>query len=1162
MVPTPPQIAIDTDANADNSLPTLSLVDLPLIGRSESRQKLHNAFQRVMNDTVSVSPSSSSSVEVVAVRGSSGTGKSALVDTLHTVCGPRCIFLSGKFDQHRGKNTKPFAALTEAFSHNHDDSGILTATLPSGSITKKLSLQAKTHTLPIAPSVYRSRTQSLPQYQNNIRSEDKARAQIEEGCDGTQSSSEPPSVHAEKNTSGPSRTTTDLNIHLHNPTIGATEIRREWAFEHLKREFCKQTMKLCATGAGVVLFLDDLQWADGPSLELIHALATLSSVRKLLIVTTFRDGEDDVNQDLTKFLTRLEADDIPVTDLCLGNLAIDDLAEIIAHATRQDGDKVTELAEVVHSKTGGNPLFSIQFLKLLQDENLLRYSTVSLRWQWTIDQIRAETACSDNIVDVMVAELRRLPRELQKILMVGSFIGYTFEAKIVALVIRRLILPGDSGCERISRSRAVKLVLDSLETAESKGFVARLSRGTSDSVYRFVHDRVQEGATELIPGADIRKTVVQNIGAVAKELWSDLGPGSSIIFLAADCLNDSSHDVKDKHEAMELIELAQLNLDASRQARESSAFYPAIAYAEAGIRLLPESNAWEDYYELSLGLYSLRAEMAFCTGDHDTSRTIGRLVLDKAKCMDDKLNAYMTCISSLGMKRKILEAIHLGFEVANKMGVFVPRGINVFFMLNKILRIRKLMKGRTDEDLLNQPPSCDKRSLFLGKLFGRLLMYARSVSRPDLMLPSCIYLTLLSVEKGTHRYTALGYATYTIILAKMGDTAEAHRFGFLAMAMAEKAQAPEVDTRTLMLVHMFANHLKRPIQESLEPFLRAHRLGCETGDIEGACYCAFLYSGIYIYSGLPLKVLSEDVRLVEQLCEQYDQQSMLVAVRMYRQFVVNLTKGAPDVAVLTGEVMEENEVLKKCDEYCIICVKQVTYLVRLLLDCVLGEFDEAMRVHKRMDGFTEDPTFYGSFLSMLLRGLAQFASRRGSKRQYSKGSRTLRIVEKRLKGGAVNYRVAALFLRAEKAAANRAAKYSFETVRCLYDETIKFARRTGFLHIEAMANERAGQYCLLHEDRRDQFWASNYICRAHDLYCEWGASTKVDLMQSQYMLLSLAANTGNLNQSLPGTGLRGRRQLQEEDLERHTTLDRVATATGLENTFSRTISVVPTVYSR
>ena len=467
--------------------------------------------------------------ELVLVSGYSGIGKSSIVNELHKVLvPPRGLFASGKFDQY--KRDIPYSTLAQAFQ----------------SLVRPLL--------------------------------GKSDAELS-GWRG-----------ALLEALGPNgRLMVDLVPEL-KLIVGDQPLVPELPPQDAQRRFQLVFRRFIGVFARpehpLALFLDDLQWLDAATLDLLEELLTRSDVRHLMVVGAYRDNEVTTAHPLRRKLDAIRNAGGNVAEITLIALAREHLGQLIADALRCDPASVSPLAQLVHEKTGGNPFFAIQFMSSLAEEGLLTFDHDAVRWSWNLDRIHAK-GYTDNVVDLMVGKLTRLPADTQNALQLLACLGNSAELATLSLVL------GISDEE----------VHAALWPAVHQELVERLA-----DAYRFAHDRVQEAAYSLIP-EDRRSETHLRIG---RRLAAHTTPEKQeeAIFDIVNQLDRGAALITSRDEREQL---AKLNLLAGRRAKASTAYASALTYLVTGAALLAE-DAWARRHELAFELELLRAECEFLTG--------------------------------------------------------------------------------------------------------------------------------------------------------------------------------------------------------------------------------------------------------------------------------------------------------------------------------------------------------------------------------------------------------------------------------------------------------------------------------------------------------------------------------------------------------------------
>ncbi|MGY0572482.1 ATP-binding protein [Bradyrhizobium sp. RDM12] len=263
------------------------------------------------------------------------------------------------------------------------------------------------------------------------------------------------------------------------------------AFRQFLRVFARKQHPL-------VLFLDDLQWLDSATLDVFEHLATQSDLGHLLLVGAYRENEVGPEHPLTRRLKIIRGAGRPIQEIVLRGLRPEDVTRMIADALEAKPGRVDLLARTVHAKTEGNPFFTVQFVSALADEGLLTYDPPVSTWRWQIDRISAKSV-SDNVIDLMIERLRRLPDHsfqiIKQLACVGSSVSIAKSQQITGI------------SEHEAENR--------LHDAVRAGLLFR-----TDGNYAFAHDRVREAAYEMLTRSE-RAEIHQRIALRLMSTLSD-----------------------------------------------------------------------------------------------------------------------------------------------------------------------------------------------------------------------------------------------------------------------------------------------------------------------------------------------------------------------------------------------------------------------------------------------------------------------------------------------------------------------------------------------------------------------------------------------------------------------------------------------------------------
>ena len=560
--------------------------------------------------------------ELVLVSGYSGIGKSSVVNELHkALVPPRGLFASGKFDQY--KRDIPYATLAQAFR----------------------SL--------VRPLLGESEAQ-VGQWRDSLSEA--------LGPNGQLIVNLVPELELIIGTQPP---VADL------PPRDAKN-RFQLVFRRFLGVFAREKHPLA-------LFLDDLQWLDAATLDLLEHLVTHTGVRHLLLIGAYRDNEVGPAHPLMRTLEAIRNAGARIEDIVLTPLGLDDIGRLISDAVHCEPERARPLAQLAHEKTSGNPFFAIQFLTALNEEGLLTFNPAAPAWRWDVDRIRARSY-TDNVADLLVEKMKRLSATSQEALKQLACLGNVAEVVTLTLVYE----------ETEEAAHAA------LWEAVHAGLVLR-----QESTYTFLHDRIQQAAYSLIP-EDRRADVHLRIG---RALLASMAPDqlAEHLFDVASQLNRGSAWLIERNEK---ADVATIDLRAGRRAKASAAYASACVYFAAGMALLDERD-WHSQYDLMFSLRLERAECEFLSGNFDEAEQLIAELLQRAASKLDQAAAYRLKVLIQTVKSENVQAVASALACLRLFGIDLPAHPTWEQVEAEYETVWQILNGRPTESLIDLPMMTD-----------------------------------------------------------------------------------------------------------------------------------------------------------------------------------------------------------------------------------------------------------------------------------------------------------------------------------------------------------------------------------------------------------------------------------------------------------------------
>ncbi|MEO6743729.1 MAG: AAA family ATPase [Caldimonas sp.] len=569
----------------------------------------------------------------------------------------------------------------------------------------------------------------------------------------------------------------------------------------------------------LVIFLDDLQWADAATLALLEPLLADGESRSLLLIGACRDNEPDGAPQLARALADLQSAGVGVQRIVLGPLALDDVARLVADALQCDVEAAGPLASLVLAKTGGNPFFVSQFLIALERDGHLRFDAAAGRWLYRIEQI-AEAPLADNVVELMTRSIGRLPPKTQYALTLAACIGNRFDSATLATV-----------SEQSQAATAADLA-----DAVAEGLVVAVAADEAGTpTFAFLHDRVQQAAYALIP-TERRQMLHLAIGRLLRGRATPIEIESRRLFDVVHHLNLGRSSIR---AADELHDLAALDLEAGRRARSSTARDAALALFEISHALMRAGGGDADPMAFEVGLEL--AESRYLCGRFDEAEALMETLSAQAASRIERARIVRQRIVQIENMARYAEALaHAREGLALFDVIFADDAAGKDAALEReIAAIDALRAGRPIAALLELPRMADAETRIVMTMLTDVWSAAYIVGDPTLARLISATLVRLSLEHGNVEESAYGYVTHAITVGPMrGDYAAAYEWGTLALAVNERLG----DARRRAKIHQqFQAHVAlwcRPFATCIAHAREACRSGLESGDFLYAAYGA------------------------------------------------------------------------------------------------------------------------------------------------------------------------------------------------------------------------------------------------------------------------------------------------------------------------------------
>ncbi len=829
---------------------------------------------------------------------------------------------------------------------------------------------------------------------------------------------------------------------------------------------------LATAEAPLAIFLDDLQWADSSTLQLLRALATSAQIRHLLLIGAWRAHEVDAAHPLARALDSLQSEAVAIRRIALGPLALPALTELAADTLHAERNRAEPLARLLLERTGGNPFFVTQTLAALHREGLIVFDPQRCAWTCRLDAIAASAA--DDVGELLSRKLDRLPGATEHALALAAFLGNRFDAPTLAAV-----------C-----AQPLRTTLDDLEVALAEGLIVP----ESNHGFAFLHDRVQQAAYARI-GAFDRPRVHLHVGRTLAGDAAASGEAAGIerIFDAVSHLNLGAALID---APAERLALARLNLAAGNRAKSAAAYRSARGYYRAGRALLAPEH-WSREYEPAFALHLEAAQCDYLCGDFDAAlRQYDELLQRAASALDRARVHRLRAIQFENLARygDALAAARGGLAA---LGIALPVSARAkrAALAAEIAQIRARRAGRPIAALIDLPPMTDPSMQMVMKILTDA--WSPAYIHGDATLARLISATLvrLSLAHGNAAESAYGYVTHAISAGPVnGDYGEAWEWGNLALAVNERLDDRRLRAKVYQQFHAHVNLWCRPFASWLDYAKAACRAGLENGDFLYAAYGASTEAWPAFAAAQDLARFNSDLQPNLELLARLKNDSFADALRLMLAWSLAL-QGATDAPRLSHPDFDEDRYAAAYRGNAFFSMFHA--IARLHVCFLLGDTEGAAQAACAVQGAASELVgMQWSVLYAFWNGL-RLADAHAAADAVERAAalKTLRAARRELDALAdrcpENFRCWALILSAEL------ARITGQPLRALdlYERAIAFADETANVQQRALTNERCGRLWL---ERGNRTVAAVYLRAARDCYAQWGAHAKVRQLAQQH----------------------------------------------------------------
>jgi predicted ATPase/class 3 adenylate cyclase len=857
----------------------------------------------------------------------------------------------------------------------------------------------------------------------------------------------------------------------------------------------------------LMFFIDDLQWADRASLELINYLLA-SNLQNILLIGSFRDNEVDDAHPLRHHIAQQKQEHADkISEIKLTELDLFEVNQLISDSLGMKSVETIELSELLVDKTQGNPFFIKQFLTKLVEEGHISFDLHKYSWTWELNKI-GDLNVTENVVDLVINGIQKLSKDAQKVISLASCIGSTFDLESISIISQ---MDENDLSEALWQSVKSSLIhpLGSWTRYYSDNLWKSLGVDTKDKqefLFRFQHDKIQQAAYTLIPETNKRKTH-KEIGLLLVDRLTKSEINEDI-FDILDHLNygfgeDIPDDWKEK--------LAELNLQAGIKAKSSSAINTSAGYLKKTMDLMADHPSSELFKNALIH----RSESAFLSGDYDLSESLFDSAIDKVESKLEKaeiLGRKMAVYENTQRHELAIEAARIGLQL---LGIDLPTEESQEMVFAEFGATQQLLEGKSTQDLLDNKNMEDPQIALSMKLLMNMWGPVYLLSRQNLLAFMILRMVQLSIKHGNSIESALAYSFYGyLISAQMHLYDLGNEFAILGIDLNNKLDDKILRSKVLVIAVGCVAHWKVPFKKLLPDLERAWEFGIETNDTIYAGYACSFMNRAYILKGTELNESYENLSRLLKFCMKINSEISKHQVLCWQRLVIKLTNKEADPQ-LFGKMLSEEEHLnyvnKLLDEHGLMLPIANFQVAMSIYDYVMQDYkngvkrlEQVLPVLPSVLGLPE----YGchnvfSVLNFL--GVAK-QDKILYKEKQEWFQEQFELLSKRAGACPSNYGPPFLLAQGDISFLEDKTAEAIEYYKKAIDQSEVYEMK----HFLALSNERLSELYFHKTELANGF---KHLKSAYYAYKQWGAVSKTDQLMLQLEELASVISDGSKSRS-------------------------------------------------
>ncbi len=623
----------------------------------------------------------------------------------------------------------------------------------------------------------------------------------------------------------------------------------------------------------LVLFLDDMQWADTGSFNLLTQLLQDTEVNYFLLLCSYRDKEVAATHPLFEMKKQFIKSNVMHATLQLKPLTQKSVTELISE-TLNTQNSIEELSKLVMEKTGGNPYFVNLFLTSLYKNHQLVYDENQDQWVWDIQTLR-NLPITDNVADLVINEIHRLPEAVQEALKTASCIGSRFTlANLLSLINQ----PAEAIAKLLWIALEEKWIIPVGGNYKLALTDTNIVTNSTKIIYRFSHDRVQQALYSLIP-EERQKEIHLKLGYLL--LAEFLAGNEHFLFNVVHHFSICLQLIQTEEERFKISEIFR---QAANKAKFSIAYDVAVTYLKSSLQLLGD-KAWEEHYELAFDSYLNLANCQYLSGAYEQADIQFTEVIKKAKTNLEKAKVLQYQALAYTIQSKYAEGADIAEKGLSLLGVKLPHSYNKLRLAWEFIKTKWLLRKKTVKDLLNLPLMQDPEKIIIMELLENVATFSLVANPNNYSKTICVSMQAIdySLTYGNYSSSAQCYLHFALIEFIRGNVDSAYEYVQIAIKLAERFNQGQ-----LGMVYVLSMRIlpwKISYKDCLAYLNKASQLNFESGNLSYYQYSAIAIISMMLLANYSFSEIEEKIKTYLTDYQYTRNDSVVFGLKMYQSII-------------------------------------------------------------------------------------------------------------------------------------------------------------------------------------------------------------------------------------------------------------------------------------